>query len=88
MKTPVSIRISDQTPMEGEELRAIMAAHGVGRTTLARMLDVRDDSVAKWVRGRGSVPGPLAGWLRALDCWLRRNPPPAIPVPAPEVDPS
>lgn len=85
MKTPVSIRISDQTPMEGEELRAIMAAHGVGRNTLARLMDVRDDSVAKWVRGRGAVPGPLAAWLRALDQWLRANPAPANPVPPPEV---
>ncbi len=86
MKTAVSIRISDQTPMEGEELRALMNNHGLGRNTLARLLDVRDDSVAKWVRGRGAVPGPLAGWLRALDRWLRSNPPPANPVPAAEAD--
>lgn len=59
--------------------RALESLHWSARE-LAAVLDIRYDSVLKWLAGRLSVPPPVLAWLEQLAAFHDTHPPPARPV--------
>jgi plasmid maintenance system antidote protein VapI len=50
--------------MDADEMSEILREIGWEPAELARRLDVRQDTVRRWLSGRREIPPNLAAWLR------------------------
>jgi hypothetical protein len=62
--------------MTGAELTAILAALRMGDTQLGALLGVTRMTVWRWRNDVRPIPAPAARWLRQLQLWHERHPPP------------
>lgn len=53
--------------MTPEELRSILEAHGISQMDLSRRVGVAGQTVRRWVRHDGEVPGCIAVLMRLID---------------------
>ena len=62
--------------MTPARLRACLAACDWTQRGLARLLDRPEGSIRQWLRGEGSIPYDVAGWLERVAAFHEANPPP------------
>lgn len=63
----------------GDRLSTALYALHWGPIDLARVLDVNERTIRRWLAGQNDPPEQIVAWLEMIVAWLVDNPPPSDP---------
>lgn len=63
----------------GDRLSTALYSLHWGPIDLARILDVNERTIRRWLSGQNEPPDAIVAWLEQIVAWLEANPPPSDP---------